>query len=103
MRFSICVPAYNEAVSIGNLFASLASRPEFIDEVLICANGCTDRTVAIAKDYARIHSDCRVLETPLGKNLAWNTLVQAASHDALVFLDADIVPDWASVSRLCAT
>ncbi len=88
MRFSVIIPARDEAARIGACLDSVAAaaRP-FPDEVetVVVLNRCTDATEQIARDHgARIARDDR-------KNLAAirNTGARAASGEILVTIDAD--------------
>lgn len=109
---SIGIMAWNEEASIvpmlaslfeQSIFAHLAARNERC-EVVCLANGCTDRTVAIAaKIFARMQSEhparlglqARVedISAP-GRNNAWNRFVHEFSARETRFIclmDADIV------------
>ncbi|MFP4485166.1 MAG: glycosyltransferase, partial [Spirochaetaceae bacterium] len=45
---SVCIPAHNEDNTIAATVESiLAQRGVRIDEVIVCANGCTDATVGV--------------------------------------------------------
>ncbi len=84
---SVCIPAYNEEATIGLAIQSVLrqSYPAPL-EVLVGANGCTDRTEEVAKHY-----DVRLLSIQeRGKPVAWNTLRRKALHEYLVFMDGDV-------------
>lgn len=109
---SIGIMAWNEEQSIRttldslfrqSIFQKLAARHEQC-EVVIVANGCTDRTVPVVRDYlenmARTHEwaagfTARVVDVPEpGKCNAWNRFVhEFSSLEAryLCLMDADIV------------
>ena len=43
---SACIPAYNEGASLAAIMKPTSGQVGvYIDEVLVCANGCTDGTV----------------------------------------------------------
>lgn len=108
---SLGIIAWNEAESLPatldalfgqSLFAELAARKQ-VCEILCVANGCTDRTAAVAAEifarHAREHPAragfrCRVEElTKRGKVNAWNQFVHALSSREARFIflmDADI-------------
>ncbi len=109
MRIAIGILAWNEEKSLPALFASLLEQTLLSDppagveavEVLVVANGCTDRTVAVAGEVlggwrARLpaHVTTRVCDlTEAGKANAWNVLVHELADpqaDVLVVMDADI-------------
>jgi cellulose synthase/poly-beta-1,6-N-acetylglucosamine synthase-like glycosyltransferase len=59
--------------------------------ILVGADGCTDRTVEIAADWARRHATISVRESPRqgGKIRMLKELVEDSRADALVFTDAN--------------
>ena len=112
ITLSIGIMAWNEEASIvpmlaslfgQSIFAQLAARNERC-EIICLANGCTDRTVAVAakifaemeRDHpARLGLQARVadISTP-GRNNAWNRFVHEFSARETRFIclmDADIV------------
>ena len=112
IALSIGIMAWNEEASIvpmlaslfgQSLFAHLAARGECC-EIICLANGCTDRTVAVATEiFARMAREhparhgwrARVADiaTP-GRNNAWNRFVhEFSAREAryLCLMDADIV------------
>ena len=100
-RAAILIPAYNEAAVIGRTLACLGKdmHPgEF--EVIVVANGCTDSTAAQARQAM---PEACVLETSTpGKCNALRLGLAHVSAPAVVFLDADLDIDAASIRRLIA-
>lgn len=112
ISLSIGIMAWNEEVSIvpmlaslfeQSIFAHLAARNERC-EIVCLANGCTDRTVAVAAEIlatmerehpARRGFAARVEDiTKPGRNNAWNRFVHEFSASETRFIclmDADIV------------
>jgi glycosyltransferase involved in cell wall biosynthesis len=112
IALSIGIMAWNEEASIvpmlaslfgQSLFAHLAARGECC-EIICLANGCTDRTVAVATEiFTRMEREhparrgwrTRVADIPTpGRNNAWNRFVHEFSAREARFLclmDADIV------------
>lgn len=89
-QISVIIAAYNEEVHlrarIENLFAQ--EYPAGRMEVVLVSDGSTDRTSAIAGEYARrrVH----LIEQPRqGKAIALNAGVSAATGEVLVFTDAN--------------
>lgn len=95
--FCVIVPAHNEEAVIRRclnavLFGADPGRPP---EIIVVANGCTDRTVDIAKATVPFAT---VLDLPTGSKTA---AMNAGNHVATVaprfFLDADIECDFRSL------
>jgi len=97
---SILIPANNEAMQIGTcLQAVLASElpkgPE-APEIIVMANGCNDRTVAIAKEAETLAWEkgwrLRVFDLAEGNKLkALNAGDAAATFTTRIYLDADVL------------
>lgn len=88
--FCVIIPAHNEERVIARCLKALyADAPaDARPEVIVAANGCTDRTVAIARELA---PDATVLDLPPGsKVIAMNEGNRIATVSPRFFLDADI-------------
>ncbi|MCS6876875.1 MAG: glycosyltransferase [Geminicoccaceae bacterium] len=93
--FALCVCAHNEEAVIEQKIRNLLDIKETAGggvEILIYCDGCTDRTVEIAR---RFEPDVKVFvsEERRGKIYGMNVLADAAASAVLVFTDADIVVD----------
>ncbi|MGF1553764.1 MAG: glycosyltransferase [Paracoccaceae bacterium] len=93
---SVLIPARDEAANIGQAVdAALASRDVDL-EVVVLDDGSTDATAAIVEGRAERDARVRLIRgVPLpagwnGKQHACQRLGEAARHDVLVFLDADV-------------
>lgn len=99
-RFSVVIPAHDEAAVIGRCLASFVgdlARGEA--EVVVVANGCTDRTAEIARGFTGVS----VLElTEASKTAALNAGDEAATAFPRVFLDADIDVSAETLRHLAA-
>ena len=96
--FSVIIPAHNEGNVVRRcLEAVYRDAPQdALPEVIVAANGCTDNTVAIARDAAPL---ARVLDLPPGsKVIAMNEANALASATPRFFLDADVQCDYASLA-----
>ena len=83
-KVSIIIPAYNEEETIAAVVADFRKHPS-VDEVLVVANNCTDRTEVLAKDAgARV-----VTETARGYGAALRRGMDDAAGDYLVLVEAD--------------
>jgi glycosyltransferase involved in cell wall biosynthesis len=85
-KVSVVIPAYCEGRTIAEVITPLASHP-LIGEIIVVSDGSTDDTAEQARACG-----ARVFELPvnLGKAAALERGVQAAAHDYLLLLDADI-------------
>ncbi len=88
-EFTVIIPAHNEEKYIGKCLKAVINASKYVKpdtvEIIVVANRCTDRTVAIAKRFG-----ARVL-TNNNKCIAAirNTGVRAASGKIIVTIDAD--------------
>ena len=100
-RFSVVIPAHNEAEVIERcLRALLSGAPPGEPEIIVVANGCIDDTAARAR---RFDGRVKVIELERGsKPLALNTGNQAASAAPRFFIDADIEVSYASLAAVAA-
>lgn len=88
MNVSVIIPVLNEERAIANVINDIPK--VLVDEIIVVDNGCTDRTVEIAKN----HSARIVIEPRKGYGsacLAGIAAVQAP--DIVVFLDGDYSDD----------
>jgi glycosyltransferase involved in cell wall biosynthesis len=92
-RVSVLIPCLNEAE---NLPYVLPNIPEWVHEVVIVDDHCTDDTVAVARE---LMPDVVVATNhrPGGKGNALRTGMEAASGDILVQVDADGSEDPAEI------
>jgi len=77
------IPAYNEALSIGNVIANCKA---FCDEIIIVDDGSADDTSEIAKKNGAVAIRN---EKTLGVTKATQKGLEAASGDIIVTMDAD--------------
>ncbi len=98
--FSVLIPANNESDQIGTclqaiLASDLVSGTD-IPEIIVMANGCSDRTVAIAQEAETLAWEkgwrLTVLDLPEGNKLrALNAGDGVAQFGTRIYLDADVV------------
>lgn len=86
MRVIAIIPAYNEALRIGETVAAVR-RIRAVDEVLVVDDGSKDATSAVA---ARAGARVLTLQQNRGKGGALSEGIKAARGDILLFLDADL-------------
>lgn len=100
MRFTLIIPAHNEEAVIARcLRTALADAPDPASiEVIVAANGCSDRTVEVAKQAA---PGATILDLPVGsKTGAINAANAAASGFPRIYLDADIECSFHSLEAI---
>jgi glycosyltransferase involved in cell wall biosynthesis len=84
-RISVIVPAHNEEAYLKQTLLSLKRQSYLPFEVIVVANGCTDRTPEVAKDLC----DRLVVISQKNLGVARNLGARMATGDLLLFLDAD--------------
>jgi glycosyltransferase involved in cell wall biosynthesis len=84
---SVVIAAHNEEAVLGACLASLMRAGLAGDDIVVVANGCSDRTADVAREQAVV-----VVDRPEpGKAAALNAGDAVASGFPRVYLDADIV------------
>lgn len=104
---SIGIMAYNEEANIARtLQAVLAQREQavHIQEIIVVASGCTDRTPAIVAEMARTQPCIQlcIQEQREGKASAINLFLTQAHSPLLILLGADVFPAPQAFAHLCA-
>lgn len=84
---SVIVPAHNEEGYLDATLNALNRQGYPNCEIIVVANGCTDRTVEVARE--KCHRVVALEEKGLG--VSRNTGARVAAGDLLVFLDADTI------------
>jgi glycosyltransferase involved in cell wall biosynthesis len=100
--YSVVIPAYNEEGRIERTLRAYAAA--FSDsEIIVVANGCTDRTADRARALALRNPNIRLVEfaDPLGKGGALIAGLASAHADVVAFTDADGATDPDELRRLC--
>lgn len=87
MRFSVVIPAYNSAATIGETLSSLREFFDAGDEVIVVDDGSLDTSPAIAGQYP-VHVE--ILPEHAGPAAARNRGARLARHPWLLFLDSDV-------------
>lgn len=104
---SIGIMAYNEEANIARTIKAVLEQqgPSIrIEEVIVVASGCTDRTVPIVSELAmqepRVHL-C-VQEKREGKASAINLFLKEAQSEVAVLIGADVIPHEGAIESLGA-
>jgi glycosyltransferase involved in cell wall biosynthesis len=90
---SIVIPCYNEEEGIARV---LERMPDFIDEIIVVDNNCTDNTAEVA---ARLGARV-VPEKKPGYGRAYKTGFQEATGDVIVTMDGDATYPTYAISYL---
>lgn len=109
-HYFIILAAYNEEYTLRSSFLAVRDAIEFYREksggkveanVIICHNGCTDKTpevaAAIKKEYSRKHIIIDVISSEKGMVVAQNACVQRIRgktkwvKSPVIFIDADVL------------
>lgn len=99
---SVVIPAHDMAYSIGAVLDGLVrQRIDAPVEVIVVDDGSTDDTADLA---VRHQAKPRVISLPSrhGAGVARNVGTAAASHDTVLFLDADMVLPWHALADVSA-
>ena len=99
---SIIIPALNEEArlpdTLDKILAYLAQQP-YQAEIIVVENGSTDRTLAIAQDYAARLPSVHALHSERGKGSAVRAGMLAAQGDYRFICDADLSMPIEQVTR----
>ena len=104
---SVGIMAHNEEANIGRTLHAVLQQqgPSLrIEEVIVVASGCTDRTVPIVAEISLQEPRVRlcVQEQREGKASAINLFLKQASSPLVVLLGADVLPEDSALDYLCA-
>lgn len=100
VAFTLIIPAHNEEAVIARCLAAILdpAPAQPACQIIVAANGCTDRTVEIARSIA---PQALVLDLPVGsKTAAINAASTFAAHYPRIVLDADVVCGYHSLAAL---
>lgn len=107
IRCSVGIMAHNEEANIGRAIRAVLDQQALsvsIEEIIVVASGCTDRTVPIVAEIAR-HQPCVRLciqEKREGKASAINMFLKQAAYPVIILLGADMLPESSALEHLCA-
>jgi hypothetical protein len=92
----VLIPARDEAARLGATLDAVLASEALHFEVLVLDDGSSDATPTIVQQYARCDARVRLISGSVlpagwsGKQYACYQLAQAAAHDVLIWLDADV-------------
>lgn len=104
---SIGIMAHNEEANISRTIHAVLQQqgPSFlIEEVIVVASGCTDRTVPIVSEIAIQEPRVRlcIQEKREGKASAINLFLKQTISQVVVLIGADVIPEDSALEYLCA-
>jgi len=85
--FTVIIPAYQAAHTIGRALSSALSQEPPPDEVVVCDDGSTDHLLDALEPY--LDDITLIRQSNSGLNAARNAAIRAATSDWIVLLDAD--------------
>jgi cellulose synthase/poly-beta-1,6-N-acetylglucosamine synthase-like glycosyltransferase len=104
---SLIIAAYNEELVISKKLENTIEMeyPKDKLEILVVDDGSTDRTNAIARDFAVNHKDEATIrliaqEKRMGKASALNRAMKQATGDIVILSDADVLLEKDSIQKL---
>jgi glycosyltransferase involved in cell wall biosynthesis len=100
--FCVCILAYNEQKHIADtIHAILAGNGDMDFDVIVYANGCTDKTADVVRGLCEKIPNLRLRElAKASKPNAWNTAFTENTNPILFFSDGDARPEPGSVAAL---
>lgn len=103
---SVGIMAYNEEANINRTIRAVLDQESSslrIEEVIVVASGCTDRTVPIVTELTRQEARVRlyVQEKREGKASAINLFLKQATSPIVVLIGADVIPEASALEYLC--
>src|SRR6266702_1184074 len=104
---SVGIMAHNEESNIGRTIRAVLEQqgPSVrLEEVIVVASGCTDRTVPIVLEMALQEPRVRlcIQEKREGKASAINLFLKEAISPVVVLIGADVLPEASALEYLCA-
>jgi len=106
LRLSVGIPAYNEEANIGRLLKALLNQelPRWLklEEVMVVASGCTDRTEDVVRSFEERDKRVKLVVEPerRGQTSAVNLLIRLLKGDVVVFMCADTLPSRRALREL---
>jgi glycosyltransferase involved in cell wall biosynthesis len=87
---SVIIPAFQAEATLGAAISSVLTQTYAPVEIVVCDDGSTDRTGAVAAAYGDLSGGVRVVTQPNGGlPSARNAAIDASTGDLLALLDAD--------------
>ena len=101
-KICVCILAYNEEKHIAEtIYALLRGNDNVSFDIVVYANGCTDRTVEIVETIRQKETNVYIRElSEASKPNAWNIAFRENKNHILCFSDGDVVPEKAILTAV---
>jgi len=104
---SVGIMAHNEEANISRTIYAVLEQyclSVRIEEVIVVASGCTDRTIPLVAEIARQEPRVRLYtqEKREGKASAINLFLKQALSPVVVLIGADVIPEAYALDHLCS-
>lgn len=97
----ICILAHNEEKNIEATINSLLNNNDFQFDIIVYANGCTDKTTDIVKGLAEEYPQVKLRELEIASKInAWNKAYTENHNNILIFTDGDIETSPGTINLL---
>jgi GT2 family glycosyltransferase len=90
LRVAITITTHNRREELARTLAHLHRLDPAPDEILVCADGCSDGTLALLRQHTAVQTI--VHEQPAGSIPSRNELARACKSDVFISLDDDSYP-----------
>ncbi|HEY8671692.1 MAG TPA: glycosyltransferase, partial [Terriglobales bacterium] len=106
-KYSIIIPAYNEAARLGatlDRVLAYVSSQAWDAEIIVVNDGSRDHTADLVREYSQKHPELQLLENPgnRGKGYSVRNGMMQARGAILIFSDADLSSPIEEATKLLA-
>lgn len=91
---TICIPAYNEQNNIDAILKQVFAQQQLgfvIKKIIVASDGSTDNTVKVASNFMDLGVEVIEGKNNLGQTYRQNEMIEKASSDILILLNADLL------------
>lgn len=100
VSFSVVVPVYNAEKYLAKCLDSILSQSKNL-EIIAVNDGSTDNSLNILQDYAKKHSNIKVItQTNQGVSSARNLGIKNATKDYITFVDSDDTLELETIKKV---
>jgi glycosyltransferase involved in cell wall biosynthesis len=97
LHVSVLIPARNESKRIGPVLQAILQSEGVVTEICVLDDQSEDNTAEVVNEFSATWANVRLIQgMPVprswnGKQFACYQLAQVATHDEIVFMDADVI------------